>query len=536
MGLCTYFINGNCRFGSKCVNDHIDLKTLLKNEAEAVINGKQWLLSCFGPFKESVVVPNFIPDQSFEEIRIAFMENSKNGTVQNYVNNLMTEYNNALRKMTELKTPSSDTLQLIASIYNTSNSSDQKTSNTPAQSSAPNPFQSSNLFGGNTQQQAMPSSSIFGTSSTQNNPFQQVPSQQPTSSIFATATTNNPQTSAFSFASASQEQPKPSVFGQSSVFGSTQNQNPGSVFSNNQSNIFGQQASTFAMPAAQSGTSAFGSTAVQQPTQSVFGSSAIQQPTQSIFGATNAQQPTQSVFGGTAAIQQPAQSVFGSTPAQQGIQSVFGAPAAPQPVQNIFGGTTTLQQPAPTQNIFATAATNPQNVFATAAANPQNVFGGSNPLQPASTAFGGTTTLQQPATNAFAGATTMQQPAQNVFAAATTNPQNAFGGFSQNQGQNQPFGQPQQTSVFGTTQQPQQPQQQSESMGGNIFSIQAPQTGQTSQAFGGNPFQQNVTFNDDHFYSKHEDLSPEQIQAFQADAFIPGKIPIMPPSRILASS
>lgn len=37
MNLCSYFLNGNCRFGSKCVNDHIDVKTLIKNESEAVI-------------------------------------------------------------------------------------------------------------------------------------------------------------------------------------------------------------------------------------------------------------------------------------------------------------------------------------------------------------------------------------------------------------------------------------------------------------------------------------------------------------------
>ncbi|KAL7044216.1 hypothetical protein ACKWTF_001833 [Chironomus riparius] len=514
MGLCTYFINGNCRFGSKCVNDHIDLKTLLKNEADAVINGKQWLLSCFGPFKESVVVPNFIPDQSFEEVRIAFMENSKNGNVQNYVNNLMTEYNDALRKINEIRTPSSDTLQLIASIYNTSNSNEQKVTK-PAQSQAPNPFQSSNMFGGaTTQPQTMPSSSIFGASATQSNPFQQATPQQPSNSMFGSSTTSNPQPSAFSFNQATvQDQQKSSMFGQS-VFASAQNQSAGSAFSSNQSNIFAQQASAFAMPSAQTGTSVFGSSAVQQPPQSVFGSTAIQQPTQSVFAATNLQQGTQSVFEGNTNVQQPAQSIFGaatpmqpaalsvfeSTPIQQGTQSVFGASAVPQTTQNIFGGSTiTPQQPTP--SVFGAATQQPV----------QNVFGGSIiQNQQVPNVFGGTPSLQ---------------PSQNVFS-TVQNPQNVFGGFNQNQVQSQTFSQA--PSVFGSTQ---QPQQQSDSMSSNIFNTQAPQTG---QSFAGNPFQQNVTFNDDHFYSKDEDLSPDSIQAFQAESFIPGRIPIMPPSKTLA--
>lgn len=468
-------------------------RTLLKNEAEAVINGKQWLLSCFGPFKESVVVPNFIPDQSFEEIRIAFMENSKNGNIQSYLNNLMTEYNNALRKMNELKQPSSDTLQLIASIYNTSNTSDQKPN--PAQTQAPNPFQSSNIFGGSTQQQqTMPSSSIFGASTTQNNPFQQANTQNPTNSIFGSSTANNPvQSSAFSFNQASQDQQKPSIF-QSSVFGSTQTQTSGgSVFSSAQTNIFTQQ----------------GSSVVQPPTQSVFGSAPAQQ---SIFGSTSAPlsvpQNTQSVFGALTA-SQPSQNVFGSTVAQQSqqpAQSVFGSNIAPQPVQNIFGGSTVQSQAVP------------------------NVFGGSTATQPASQNVFAAQPIQQPAQNVFGGSAALPQ---NLFAAqAVQQPaQNVFGGFTQNQAQSQTFGQP--SSVFGSTP---QSQPQSDSMSGNIFNVPAPQPGQTSQIFSGNPFQQNVTFNDEHFYSKDEDLSPEFVQAFQADSFVPGKIPIMPPSKSLAYS
>lgn len=31
--------------------------------------GKQWPLSCYGPFRDKPCIPNFIEDQSFEEAR-----------------------------------------------------------------------------------------------------------------------------------------------------------------------------------------------------------------------------------------------------------------------------------------------------------------------------------------------------------------------------------------------------------------------------------------------------------------------------------
>lgn len=54
-------------------------RTLLKGEIGNAVTGKQWMLSCFGPFKGSVVIPNFIPDRSFEEVRMSFLEAKKTG-------------------------------------------------------------------------------------------------------------------------------------------------------------------------------------------------------------------------------------------------------------------------------------------------------------------------------------------------------------------------------------------------------------------------------------------------------------------------
>lgn len=50
----------------------------------SVEHSKQWLLSCYGPFKEKQVFPGF-EDYSFEEIRFGFYEAVKNGTLEQYV-------------------------------------------------------------------------------------------------------------------------------------------------------------------------------------------------------------------------------------------------------------------------------------------------------------------------------------------------------------------------------------------------------------------------------------------------------------------
>lgn len=47
-------------------------------------HSKQWLLSCYGPFKEKPVFPGFL-DYAFEEIRFGFYDAIKNGTVEQYV-------------------------------------------------------------------------------------------------------------------------------------------------------------------------------------------------------------------------------------------------------------------------------------------------------------------------------------------------------------------------------------------------------------------------------------------------------------------
>lgn len=96
MVICAYFVNNMCRFGPKCNNEHVNVRYLsqksqifmgytkatnifplllyfrliLKTDAEGVLNGNQWMLSGYSPFRDKPCMPNFIEDQSFEEIRL----------------------------------------------------------------------------------------------------------------------------------------------------------------------------------------------------------------------------------------------------------------------------------------------------------------------------------------------------------------------------------------------------------------------------------------------------------------------------------
>lgn len=66
---------------------NVDVDTLIKsvvNDMFAVENSGQWLLSCYGPFKEKSIFPGF-EDYSFEEIRFGFYDALKNGTIEQYV-------------------------------------------------------------------------------------------------------------------------------------------------------------------------------------------------------------------------------------------------------------------------------------------------------------------------------------------------------------------------------------------------------------------------------------------------------------------
>lgn len=397
------------------------LRALLKTEVESAINGKQWLLSCFGPFKESICIPN-LADRSFEEVRLDFLEANKNGNVQQHVSELVSQYNDSMTKLNQLKLAAPDTIQLVANIYNQSVQSDSALSNTHAAQpqSKPNPFQMGSVFGGSQQQQpAMNAGSIFG-GSTAVNTFQ--PSNQ--SSIFG-APKEQPTTAASNFSfSLGQQAP------QTSIFGAAQPQ------TTQQNSIFGSSA---------------------QPMQQL-------QPSQSVFGASNFAIPS-SIFSSAASQQQPqlppqGNSIFGS--------SMF-AQSPPAPPVGLFAS---VQSVPPQSSTFAQPATN-------------NIFGGFQP-QPE--------VQQQNSGNIFA-----QSIAQPI---ATVAPQTVFS------------------------------MQQEAPAAPPVFQIQPPATA-NQQPFGQNPFQTQPPVVDESAYSRPEDLTPEEIQAFQSETFQIEQIPLKPPPRNL---
>lgn len=331
------------------------------------------ILSCFGPFKESSCVPNFIEDRSFEEIRWGFIESNKNGTVQQYLTNLMNEYNMALSKLNELKLPSNDTIQLIASIYNSSNNDQKSPSN--------NPFGTGIFGSANSNQSTMSASSIFGSgnSAVTSNPFQQ-------SSIFGG------NTSALT---------KPSVFAKNNIFSSTtpaSSQAP-SIFGGVQhqqqqptQSIFGQ--STFSsMAQTNTPTSVFGASSMQQQNTtgqpSIFNMNSFTQNTMEASAT-----PQSTIFSSNvsnAFQQQPAQqqaSIFGqvqNNAPQQASNNIFGSVAISEPqLQNIFGiQSIPPQQPPPQQQQQQPINTSASSIFSIQSSSNlgSSVFGG-NPFQP----------------------------------------------------------------------------------------------------------------------------------------------------------
>lgn len=402
---------------------------------------------------------------------MAYLENSSTtGNLQNYINTFMNECNDAVRKINELKMATPETIQLMVSIYNSSNNSSESmsTSSTLTQQPSTNPFQSSsasNIFGGSTQLQApsaMNTASIFGASATAavNNPFQ--PSS--TSNIFGGNGTSQQQTT--SAMSGASMQPQSSMF--SNPLGQTTNNLP-----TQSSSMFGQSSSSI-----------FGGTQQPPPPQTVPSASIFAQPTSSnVF--------SQNPFGISAPLQtQPTTSIFGGS-----IQPQPLASAAPPPAQSIFGAfNQSLSLPSQTSSIFG--GSHQQNPFQSVQSQEM---------------------LQQPSTNIFATAQSIQPITTNIFTGQTT----AMTASSQMMAPSQ--------NIFGI-QQPEQLAQPLPQQSSSIFQIQ--QSAPTpTQSFGGNPFQQPQIINDDTFYSKPEELTNEDNEAYQTDNFVLGKIPLNPPSK-----
>ncbi|KAM7353414.1 uncharacterized protein ACRADG_005486 [Cochliomyia hominivorax] len=424
MVLCKFFQQGSCRFGSKCVNEHFDVKQVIKADVEAAINGKQWPLSTYGPFKDKPSIPNFIEDQSFEEVRLLCYEAKQKNFFEQFHQQFNKEALEANNKMKALLQMTPEIIDIVINVYDT-----------------PTDLASGNVNAGKT-----------------SNPFNNTATTNP-GSIFAKASTNTNNIFATSsgggpFGTANQIQTN-NIYGNSSVFGNQQQQQQ-------QNSIFGQTA---------------------KPANSIFGG-----------GVNNNQQNTSSIFG-----QQQSQSNPFTQPQQQ----------QPQQTTGIF-----VQQNQQNTNVFRQAIqTNQQQpqihgIFAQAAQ----------------------TIPQQQGLFAHAAQQTPQS-GQGLFVQAAQQTQNIFG---QRQTTNpnlfqQIAAQPQQqtTNIFQqnqTTATQQNSNQPPPPTG--LFQQAAHQTQPAAGHMLGQQFSSTV-------YSRLEDLTAEEIEAFKADCFLPGKIPFNPPPREL---
>uniref|UniRef100_A0A182RWR1 Nucleoporin NUP42 n=1 Tax=Anopheles funestus TaxID=62324 RepID=A0A182RWR1_ANOFN len=317
MGICMYFLNNNCRFGSRCNNEHIDIGSIVKNEADVTLKGNQWPLSCFGPFKERNCIPNFIEDQSFEEIRMMYLEAKMQNNVPAHQMQLAQMINDAKTKMQCLTAMNREVLNTLVEIYNQQESSAKPSSNSS------NPFASIGSVGSNTS-----ASSIFGGGNS-GGAFG--------SGFGASATGVSSGTAG-------------SIFGGGSISGQTA-QPVGS--------IFGTAASTtnniFAKPTQQVSTgNIFG---MSQPSNNVFGAPAAIGG--GLFGGV--QQPAQSaapMFGG---VTTPANPVAGGNIFANATNNAFAQPAAGG---SVFGGGSmfgnSAASVAPATGGFGTIPTQPQ--------------------------------------------------------------------------------------------------------------------------------------------------------------------------------
>ncbi|KAJ8683203.1 hypothetical protein QAD02_018995 [Eretmocerus hayati] len=408
MVLCKYFQQGNCRYGQLCKFTHSygnrsktfggDDKNIALLVAEEVLvaeRGGQWLLSCFGPFKEKKCIPG-MEDLSPEELRWEMYQAQKNGTVDQVNVQFQKMCEEMKSKRDALKNPTTQIYQMLEEIKNGVTSSfafgdASKTNqgNNPfgqSQLSTPNANQTSNVFGqkpfGTT-----PSTNVFGASN--NFSTQQ---QQP---LFGGNA---------SFGSAP-------VFGGSSAFGTAQVSRPNSYFGSTSTTTSASSAGVFGTTQVSQANPFFANTAAATTpagSTGVFGSTQVSQQN-TFFGTTTSTSSTAGGFGGLAAARpnpffaNSANTTSSATAPAFGGAPTFGGSSfgVAQSTGSVFGG----------QAFGAAGTTGASNsIFgATGVTNaPNSIFGGS-----ANTASFGA--LAQNPTNVFGSAPTTMASSSNAF-------------------------------------------------------------------------------------------------------------------------
>ncbi|KAJ6597896.1 Nucleoporin AMO1 [Pseudolycoriella hygida] len=345
MVICKYYLTNSCNFGAQCKNEHINVASAVKTDAESAMKGKQWMLSSYGPFKDKPSLPNF-EDQSFEEIRFLCYEAKNNNKLQILLPQLSQKIADASYKMTMLcdqNNVNNNLLNVLVNLYNTG----EPVANAQTNYSTGNPFAISSGASGQTP-------NLFGSSAmSSQNPF--------SSSLFGSAT---PTSSLSQGNFGGSNSTSNSLFGQQSTFGA------------NGTGVFGTQ-STFASGSLPNsfGTSTFGQPSASAST---FSLSQIGQPTDTSIQSNNV---------GTSQFQQTHNSIFGTA-------SAFGNHIQPTKPSGLFSSATTnsffsqptasptlfgqanaaTNQPANTENIFAQPQLQSQGLFAQSTNINSNIF------------------------------------------------------------------------------------------------------------------------------------------------------------------
>ncbi|XP_053695608.1 uncharacterized protein LOC128743110 [Sabethes cyaneus] len=346
MVICTFFLNNSCRFGSKCINDHIDLSSVIKSEVDGTLKGNQWPLSCFGPFKGRTCVPNFIDDFSYEEIRMKYLEAKMQNNIAEHQMQLGRMITEAKQKMQWLATTNPSIMNILIELYNQQEDSLKPTVGQPS-GVVNNPFatqmgnsapgSTANIFGGGNAGGGFGTMNAFGNSgaTTGGNIFGTsnilgggTSSPSIGGNLFAkpaqTATAASP--NVFALPNIGIQQPTNNVFGAPPVFGN----NNTSLFSAVQKNPDSYS---------DSGGPMFGNASP------VSAGNIFTQQAQSAFGPATAQ--NKNIFGNSSQTQQVAGTLFAPTPAPLNSNPFVNTP---------FGGTQTSSAQEQ-QNIFASAFT-----------------------------------------------------------------------------------------------------------------------------------------------------------------------------------
>ncbi|XP_050580733.1 nuclear pore complex protein DDB_G0274915-like isoform X2 [Bombus affinis] len=589
MVVCKYYRQGNCRFGQYCQFEHINtfggnnkvdsynedeyIAVLVAKEMLNAERGRQWLLSCFAPFKDKPCIPG-MEDLSPEEVRWEMYQAQNNGMVDQAKLHFQQLCTDMKAKREAFKNPTRETLTKLKEILgtghknarndNTSGKSSSFTFATP-QLGLPSSTPSSNVFGNKT----------FGT---QSNPFSGgFPPTSNTSIFGRTPTTSNSvfgqntQTfgSSGSIFGGGASQP---VFGQPSIFGTGNPVN--NVFARHETSqapisVFNSGATS--SPSLFSGTSSQSNASVfagaKTSTANLFGGSSNLQTTNSIFGSTPStgtfssgifsQSETPAfggapVFGASATFGNNPSSIFGEKPAFGNSGSIFGGSNTTTPAfnstqpTNAFGVTTSTSSVNLFGNAQGTTPSMPTSSTSPFSATPSTT---TSPFATATSQFETTSTavFSKPTfgmATETAGGTFATTATSSSTPFGTTNTGVTFGTPSTTTSPftstifsditSSPFSSTSVTSTATTTNSFTPQQQQITSPFGTFAQNQTSSTAtSTHEPFGKSTFGVTLaaTIIDDNIYSLDNQLTDDEKNMYMAEKFIFGKIPLKPPTK-----